>query len=262
VVVVAGDIADDGSGDTGTARVVQSIDPDVVLTAGDNAYPDGALSDYRSWYDPTWGAFKVKTRPSPGNHDYHTSGAPGYFDYFNGVGAQTGPAGDRGKGYYSFDLGSWHLIALNNYVPMSAGSAQETWLKADLAAHPGCTLAYWHEPRFTSGAEHADNTSTGPLWNDLYAAGADVVLNGHNHQYERFARQDPQGNADPAKGIREFVAGTGGTALYSFGTIQPNSEVRDDTSHGVLKLTLHASSYEWRFVPSDGALADSGSTAC
>jgi hypothetical protein len=262
VVAVAGDIADDGNGDSGTAQVVQRINPDRVLTVGDGAYPDGALADYKSWYDPTWGAFKAKTRPAPGNHDYHTSGAPGYFDYFDGAGVASGPAGDRGKGYYSFDLGSWHLIALNNYVPMSAGSAQETWLKADLAAHPGCTLAYWHEPRFTSGAEHANSTSTAPLWNDLYAAGADVVVNGHNHQYERFARQNPQGGADPANGIREFVAGTGGAGLYSFGTIQPNSEVRNGITHGVLKLTLHPSSYEWQFVPSDGTFADSGSTAC
>lgn len=263
-VAVAGDIADDGSGDTATSNLVVNLVPDLVLTAGDNAYQDGSLAQYQTYYDPTWGRFKSKTRPAPGNHEYHTSGAAGYFDYFNGVGATTGPAGTRGQGYYSFDVGAWHLIALNNYVSMSAGSAQEQWLKADLSQNTGrCTLAYWHEPRFTSGAEHSNNTSVGPLWNDLYAAGADLVLNGHNHQYERFAPQDPSGNADATKGIREFVVGTGGAGLYAFGTPQPNSEVRDATANGVLELTLHQGSYDWSFVPVAGeSFTDSGTAAC
>jgi len=262
VVTIAGDIADDGSGDAGTAQVVTAINPDKVLTAGDNAYPDGTLGDYQTWYEPTWGAFKAKTRPAPGNHDYHTSGAAGYFDYFNGLGVQTGPAGTRGQGYYSFDVGTWHLIALNNYVSMAAGSAQEQWLRTDLASHTGqCTLAYWHEPRFTSGAEHSNNTETAPFWADLYTAHADVVINGHNHQYERFARQSPSGVADSA-GIREFVVGTGGAGLYAFGTTQPNSEVRNSTTHGALKLTLHSGSYDWSFQPSDGTFTDSGTTGC
>jgi hypothetical protein len=266
VVTIAGDISggDAGTHDTATSDVVLRIDPTVALTAGDNAYVDGTLSEYQSEYDPTWGRFKAKTRPAPGNHDYHTAGAPGYFDYFDGAGNSTGPAGTRGEGYYSFDVGSWHLVALNNYVPMGAGSAQEQWLKADLFQHAGhCTLAYWHEPRFTSGAEHSNNTSTGPLWDDLYAAGADVVVNGHNHQYERFARQNPQGFADPA-GIREFVVGTGGAGQYSFAASpQPNSEVRATNQWGVLKLTLRDGSYDWQFAPAAGStLSDSGSTAC
>jgi hypothetical protein len=263
-VVVAGDIADDGSGDSATSDLVVGLDPDVALTTGDNAYPDGALSDYQSYYAPTWGRFRAKTRPVPGNHEYHTAGAAGYFDYFNGAGVSDGPAGVRGRGYYSFDVGAWHLIALNNYVSMSAGSAQEQWLRQDLAANSGqCTLAYWHEPRFTSGAEHTNNTATGPLWQALYAAGADVVLNGHNHQYERFAPQDPNGSADPANGIREFVVGTGGAGLYAFATPQPNSEVRNATANGVLELTLHQDSYAWSFKPVAGAtFTDSGSSTC
>lgn len=265
VIAAAGDIADDGSGDTGTANLILGMNPDRVITMGDNAYPDGTLANYTSFYAPTWGAFKAKTRPSPGNHDYHTAGAPGYFDYYNGVGVQTGPAGTRGQGYYSFDVGAWHLIAINSEISTSAGSAQEQWLKADLAANSGkCTLAYWHEPRFTSGVDHNNDTSVAPLWDDLYAKGADIVLNGHNHQYERFARQNPQGVADP-NGIREFVVGTGGTLIYNaFATpLQPNSEVHNGTSHGVLKLTLHATSYDWSFVKSDGTFAgDTGSTPC
>lgn len=262
-MAIAGDIADDGSGDTATSDLILKLNPTTVLTAGDNAYPDGAISDFRTWFDPTWGRFKNKIRPAVGNHEYHQVGASGYFDYFDGTGAATGPAGDRDKGYYSFDVGGWHLIALNNYVSMSAGSAQEQWLKADLAAHPTCTLAYWHEPRFTSGLEHGNNTSTGPLWNDLYAAGADVVVNGHNHQYERFAPQNPQGQLDTAKGVREFVAGTGGAGLYAFGTVQPNSEVRNDTANGVLKFTLHNGSYDWKFEPAGGAtFTDAGSGTC
>jgi hypothetical protein len=264
VVVAAGDIAGDGSGDTATAAVVSAINPDRVLTTGDNTYPDGALSDYQKWYAPTWGSFLSKTRPVPGNHDYHISGAAGYFDYFNGVGVNDGPAGQRGKGYYSFNLGSWHLIALNNYVSMSAGSAQEQWLRADLSANAGkCTLAYWHAPRFTSGEEHSNSTSTTPLWNALYAAGADVVLNGHNHQYERFAPQTPTGAANP-NGIRQFVVGTGGGGLYPFATTpQPNSEVRDYSSYGVLKLTLRPGGYEWAFVSvAGGKFSDSGSGKC
>jgi acid phosphatase type 7 len=154
------------------------------------------------------------------------------------------------------------MVALNNYVGSSTGSAQEQWLKADLAAtNKSCIAAYWHEPRFTSGSEHGNNTAAGPLWDDLYAAHADLVLNGHDHQYERFALQNPSGAAD-SNGIREFVVGTGGASVYPFGTIQPNSQIRDATSHGVLKLTLHAGSYDWDFRPSDGTFTDSGTTAC
>lgn len=262
VAAVAGDIAHGNGAARGTAHVVQSIDPDLVLTTGDNAYPNGSLDDYAGFYEPTWGAFKAKTRPSPGNHDYQTPGASGYFDYFNGVGNTSGPAGAPGQGYYSYDIGSWHLVALNNYVDMSAGSAQEQWLKGDLAATTKpCIAAYWHAPRWSSSAVHAGNPATAPLVDDLYAARADIVLTGHNHQYERFGLQNPAGEAD-AQGIREFVVGTGGAPFYGFAEPQPHSRVRDHTSHGVLKLTLHANSYDWDFRPSDGAFTDAGSTAC
>jgi hypothetical protein len=262
VAAVAGDIANGDRAAEGTARLVQSIDPDVVLTTGDNAYPNGSLDDYTRFYEPTWGAFTAKTRPSPGNHEYQTPGAAGYFDYFNGVGNASGPAGAPGQGYYSYDIGSWHMVALNNYVDMSAGSAQEQWLKGDLAATTKpCVAAYWHAPRWTSSAVHAGNPATGPLVDDLYAAHADLLLTGHNHQYERFELQNPTGGAD-AQGIREFVVGTGGAPFYPFGAPQPNSQVRDSTSHGVLKLTLHANSYDWDFRPSDGTFTDSGTTVC
>jgi acid phosphatase type 7 len=262
VVAVAGDIGVDSPAPKGTARVVESLNPDLVLTTGDNAYPNGTNDEFARFYAPTWGAFKAKTRPSPGNHDYNTPGAAGYFDYFNGAGRATGPAGARGEGYYSFDLGSWHLIALNNYVPTAMGSAQEQWLKADLAATTRpCIAAYWHAPRWTSSAVHRNNPDAAPLWDDLYAARADVVLNGHVHSYERFARQSPSGQAD-TNGIREFVVGTGGAGFYAFGQVQPNSLVRDASSHGVLELILHANSYHWNFRPSDGTFTDSGTTEC
>ena len=269
VVAIAGDIAggDAGPNDEATAKVVESIDPVVALTAGDNAYPDGTLANYMEpgSYADTWGRFKAKTRPVPGNHEYHDAAqqAPGYFDYFNGVGNTTGPAGERGKGYYSFDVGAWHLVALNSNISMSASSPQTQWLRQDLAANPGCTLAYWHHPRFTSGVHHSGSTWTKPIWDVLYEHGADVVVAGHNHNYERFAPQDPDGRADPVDGIREFVSGAGGAGLYGFSTTQPNSEVRNADTHGVLKLTLHRDRYDWQFVPVAGkTFTDTGSSRC
>ena len=256
VIAAAGDICGSPTDCAPTAALLGQINPTRVLTLGDNAYQDGSPSQYTSYYDPNWGKYKTKTSPAPGNHDYHTSGGAGYFGYF---GSQA-PAP-----YYSFDLGSWHLISLNGEVSVSTGSAQETWLKADLAAHPGqCTLAYWHEPRFSSGSVHGSDSSFDPFWRDLYAAGADVVLNGHEHNYERFAPQNPSGQTD-SKGIREFVVGTGGAdeGSYPFGTPVANSEVRKSTTHGVLKLTLHPGSYDWQFVPAAGSsFTDSGSGSC
>ena len=236
--------------------MLDQLAPDRVLTLGDHAYPDGTASQFAAFYDPNWGRHKAITKPVPGNHEYHTTGASGYFDYFGAV------AGERGKGYYSFDLGSWHLIAINSEISVSAGSVQDQWLRNDLATTTKpCILAYWHEPRFSSG-EHGGSTSVAPLWNALYAGRADVVLNGHDHDYERFALQNPSGQAD-GNGIREFVVGTGGVSHYTFGTPVPNSQVRDGTSFGVLKLTLHASSYDWKFVAEAGAsFTDSGSTSC
>src|SRR5215210_3967278 len=249
VVTAAGDIAGSATDGVPTGNLIKEIDPTAVLTLGDNAYEDGTLQQYTDYYDPGWGAFKPKTYPIPGNHDYHTPAGEGYFTYF-GARAQAE--------YYSYDLGSWHLIALNGELPHSAGSSQEVWLKGDLAANADkCTLAYWHEPRFTSGDVHGNDTSFDPFWEDLYAARADVVLNGHNHNYERFARQNPQGQADPA-GMREFVVGTGGESHYGFGAPQPNSEVRNGETFGVLKLTLHSGSYEFEFAPVAGQTFSDG----
>jgi acid phosphatase type 7 len=257
VLVGAGDIATSGSADSATANLLDGISG-TVFTAGDNAYPDGTTSNFNNYYHPTWGRHKARTRPSPGNHDYHVSGAAGYFNYF---GSNAGPSG---RGYYSYDLGNWHIVSLNSEISMSVGSAQETWLRNDLAASTKpCTLAYWHKPRWTSGANHSPTTATGPLVQALYDRNAEVIVSGHNHQYERFAPMNPSGAADSARGIREFVAGMGGAGLYGFGTIQPNSQARNNNTFGVLKLTLHANSYDWKFVPQAGkTYTDSGTTAC
>jgi len=262
VLIGAGDISNSGNGDTITAALINNVlaanQSAQVFTAGDNAYDSGTLTEYNTTYDPTWGAFKSATHPAPGNHEYNTSGATGYYGYFGAV------AGPSGRGYYSYDLGSWHVVSLNSEVAMSVGSAQETWLRSDLAASTKpCTLAYWHQPLYTSGANHAPNPATRPLFQALYDANADVVVTGHNHQYERFAPMNATGGLDATRGIREFVAGMGGASHYSFGTIQPNSEARNSDTYGVLKFTLHANSYDWQFVPEAGkTYADSGTTSC
>ena len=259
VFVGAGDIADcSGSGDEATAALLDNI-AGTVFTAGDNVYPDGTDAQFTQCYDPSWGRHKARTRPTPGNHDYHTSGASGYYGYFGSL------AGPSGQGYYSYDLGAWHLISLNSNASMSAGSAQETWLRQDLAASTKqCTIAYWHHPRFSSGTQHGSLSSAEPLWQALYDAGADIVISGHEHNYERFAPQTPTGTADPTRGIREFVVGTGGESHYNDqGTPLPNSELFNGTTFGVLKLTLSAGSYTWQFIPvSGGTFTDSGSGSC
>ncbi|MGH3065593.1 MAG: metallophosphoesterase [Gaiellaceae bacterium] len=252
VVAVAGDIAGDGSGDDETASLLDRIAPSVVLTTGDNAYPDGALSQFQSYYAPTWGRHRVRTRPSPGNHDYHTEGASGYFTYF---GARA-PAP-----YYSFDLGSWHLISLNSEISMSAGSEQHSWLERDLAAsNAPCTLAFWHKPRFTSG-KYDDFTSTTPMWRLLYAVGAEVVLNGHDHNYQRYGLLTPDGTPAPEGGIREFVVGTGGRGLYELSG-DKRREAAQARVLGVLQLTLRPARYDWSFVPVSGGYSDTGSGTC
>jgi hypothetical protein len=243
-----------------------------VLAIGDLAYEDGTLAKFNSSFDPTWGPFKSLMRPIPGNHEYlervpnttTPTNAGGYYDYFGAL------AGDRTKGYYSYDIGSWHLIALNGECSYVGGcgvnSPQETWLRQDLVAHPNaCTLAYWHEPKFSSGTAAVGNTSTyQTFWDDLYAAKAEVILGGHIHNYERFAKQNPQGGADPVNGVREFVVGTGGKSLVAFAsTPLPNSEVRDAATYGVLKMTLHNGSYSWNFAPEAGkTFTDSGTESC
>ena len=257
VLVGAGDIAscayDD---DAATAKLLDAI-RGVVFTAGDDVYPSGSADQFALCYQQTWGRHRPRTRPAPGNHDYATFGASAYYHYFGPV------AGDSGLGYFSYDLGGWHLISLNSNISMTAGSAQEQWLRSDLSLHPApCTLAYWHHPRFSSG-EHGSSTAPQPLWQALYDANADVVISGHDHTYERFAPQTPDGLLDTARGIREFVVGTGGAEFYQFPSIRPNSEVRQNTTHGVIKLTLRAHGYDWEFVPvAGGTFRDSGSAKC
>jgi acid phosphatase type 7 len=239
-----------------------------ILTLGDDQYESGSYSQFLQSYGPTWGRFTNITHPTPGNHEYYTNGASGYFDYFDGVGVATGIAGDRSQGYYSYDLGSWHLIALNSNCAAiggcGIGSAEERWLLSDLAAHSAarCTLAYWHHPLFTSGPE-TGGAAMQQIFTDLYSANADLVLNGHEHQYERFGPQNQSGAADPTRGIREFVVGTGGLNLFGFNTIAANSEVRNSNTYGILSLTLHPTSYDWKFVPvAGGSFTDSGSSSC
>jgi hypothetical protein len=295
VFVGAGDIAGCGAartGDQATAKLLHNIvdtasSPTTVFTTGDNAYDKGTLLEYNTCYgpqtttDPNWGEFKAITKPSPGNHEYETAGASGYFDYFSATpsapvpNTTANPGLTPGKGYYSYDLGSWHIISLNSNCSFvdggvagngcAAGSDQERWLRADLAAHSNaCTLAYWHHPLFSSGSTSGGNSKMKAFWEALYAAKADVVLNGHVHNYEHFFPQTPSGKKDLEQGIREFVVGTGGYSLNAF-KISPltNTKVRDASANGVLKLTLHPTGYDWEFVPEAGkTFSDSGSDTC
>jgi len=231
-----------------------------VLPLGDNQYNSGSLSQFNAVYDPTWGRVKSISRPVVGNHEYGTSGASGHFTYYGSL------AGDPSKGYYSYDVGAWHLIALNSNctrVACDVGSAQEQWLRSDLSAHPAaCTLAYTHHARWSSGHD-GDNVFVQPLWQALYDGGAELLLSGHSHNYERFAPQNATGGADNASGIRQFVVGTGGAFFTGVGSAHPNSQVRNNNTFGILKLTLRSTGYDWQFVPEAGAtFADSGSTAC
>jgi hypothetical protein len=264
VLVGAGDIAscDDLAGAEATAKLIEGI-PGTVFAAGDLAYPDGSDEQFAKCYGPTWGRFKDRTRPAPGNHEYHNGGASAYSRYFGAA------AGDPKKAYYSYDLGTWHIIVLNSECAQVGGcdaaSPQGQWLKQDLAEHhAACTLAYFHKPLFSSGLAHGNDSEMKPAWSLLYAAGADAVINGHDHDYERFASQDPEGKADSKRGIREFVVGTGGKNSHRvFALPKPNSEVRNADTFGVLKLTLHASSYDWEFVPEAGKnFHDSGKGQC
>jgi hypothetical protein len=262
LLVGAGDIADcrDLSGAEATAKLLDKI-PGTVFAAGDLAYPDGSEENFEC-YDKTWGRAKSRTRPAPGNHEFHAAGATPYFDYFGAA------AGDPKTGYYSYELGTWHIVVLNSECKdvggCEAGSPQEKWLRADLASHPvACTLAYWHKPLFSSGGAHGNDLTVKPLWDALYEANADVVIGGHDHDYERFAPQTPDGKPDAARGIREFVVGTGGKNHRPFREPKPNSEVRDATAFGVLKLTLKAKGYDWQFIPEEGkTFTDSGSGTC
>lgn len=269
----------------GTARLIESLNPDGVAIPGDIQYEHGSLPDFMASFDPTWGAFKAKIFPAAGNHEYYTPGGAGYYDYFNGVGRPTGPAGDRDKGYYSADLGRWHLITLNSNcgfdpyaptpisVPCNTGSPQERWLRADLQAHRHqCIVAQWHHPLYSSGPNGVmdpNDEATRPFWRDLYAYHATLVLNGHDHNYERFAPQNADAQLDPRHGVREFVVGTGGKSLFEPKSAAPNSEVFNNNTFGVMVLTLRPSGYDWRFVaeplssnPGNGTFTDQGSARC
>ncbi|MFL5720760.1 MAG: metallophosphoesterase family protein [Chloroflexota bacterium] len=260
VLTGAGDIASCSSGaDKKTAALVDAI-PGTVFTAGDNAYENGSVKDYRECYDPAWGRVKDRTRPSAGNHDWQTNDLRGYLDYFGDA------AAPDGKSWYSYDLGAWHVIVLDSNCSKvdgcGADSAQGRWLAADLKASSSlCTLAIWHHPRFSSGI-HGNAKSVDPFWRALYAAGADLIVNGHDHDYERFAPQDPSGHEDRERGIREFVVGTGGAEQRPFVTSRANSELRSTGTFGIIRLDLHRASYDWQFIPTSGDFGDSGTGPC
>ena len=266
-IYAAGDIAEckkTKPADTGAAQTAALInaalgaDQDAaILSMGDNVYPAGSAPEFRDCYAPTWGSFKARTYPAPGNHEYYTAGATGYFDYF---GAAAGP-GQRG--YYSFDLGQWHLLSLNSNLKAEQHQAQLAWLKADLAQHKTrCALAYWHHPLYSSGG-HGNNDHMRDVWQVLQAADVEVVLAGHDHDYERFAPQDDQGQRDDTHGIREIVVGTGGAELEGFLLPRFHREAANDATHGVLKMILKPSGYEWEFLPvGGGRFTDRGAALC
>ena len=269
MLLAAGDIASCGrEGDEATAKVI-ARESGTVAPLGDNAYESGTAQEYSQCYGPTWGKFKSRTRPAIGGHEYNrpgttqeTANGSGYFNYF---GAAAGP---RGKAYYSYDLGAWHVVVINSVCHKvggcERGSPQWQWLRADLAKNKNtCTLAYWHHPLFSSGTIHGGTEIMQPIWQLLYDRGAELVLNGEEHNYERFAPQTPNGQPDYQRGIREFVVGTGGRLHYPFGKPLETSLVRNNDTYGVLKLTLHPSSYEWKFLPVAGkSFSDSGGADC
>lgn len=277
LIAAAGDIACGSASVAGAANCKQmetselliEARPSAILALGDDQYETGAYQDFLRYYDVSWGRLKPITRPAPGNHEYETSGASGYFDYFAGIGRSTSEVtGARGEGWYSFNVGTWHLISLNSNCSFVGGcgatSRQLAWLRADLQANRAatCTLAYWHHPRFSTGKSRSDTTYQ-PIWEALFEAGADVVLVGHDHGYERFAPMNAAGQVDRARGIREFVVGTGGHSFQPFGATLANSEVRNNETFGVIKMRLRAGSYEWVFQPiPGGTFTDSGSDTC
>lgn len=290
IVMAAGDIACDplstsfnaGNGTTGNCRakavadVITAQNPAAVLLLGDNQYYCGSLAAYQNSYDLSWGAFKAKTHPSVGNHEYiidggtdpthatgcntTNAGAAGYFNYFGAA------AGEPAKGYYSYDIGSWHVLVINSNCSDAGGcgttSSQYLWVKQELTTHTNaCTLAYWHIPVYSSGGRSSINAQK--IYQLLYDYNADLVLAGHDHTYERFAPQDGLGNRDDVRGIREFIVGTGGSNHTTLAALQPNSEVFNETTYGALKLTLHNNSYDWQFLPEAGkTFTDSGTTMC
>ena len=271
-LLAAGDIATcDSHSDTATAELLDGRSG-TVAALGDTVYESGTRREFKRCYDPTWGQHKQRTRPAAGNHEYKTAGAAGYFDYF---GRRAGP---RGKGYYSYELGDWHVVVLNSQLDSGkAQKDQEAWLKKDLAANRGtkCTLAYWHHPHYSSGhnaivAEEAEVSvelyepeAVKRYFQLLYDEGAEIVLSGHKHNYERFAPQDANGNLDAENGVRQFVVGTGGRSTGGFDRIRKNSESRNGDTFGILDLTLRSDGYDWEFVPVAGkTFTDTGSGSC
>src|SRR5467141_4184615 len=257
LLIGAGDIARcDRTNDEATGLLLDNYPGATVFTAGDNINGNATLTNFNNCYGPSWGRNKARTRPAVGNNDYKTANAAGFNQYFGAAG------GDLGKYYYSYDLGAWHVMVLNDQITMTAGSPQEQWLRAELLANTKkCTLAYWHRPRFSSTGTN-NLAAVRPLWDALYAYNADVVVNANYAVFERFAPLSPTAVADP-HGIREFIVGTGGLNLQIPGTARPNSQVRNGTTYGVLKFVLDTASYAWEFVPvAGGTFTDAGSTAC
>ncbi len=258
ILLAAGDISTcDWEEDEYTARILDDR-PGTVAALGDNVQRDGLMEEFTDCYDPTWGRHKDRTKPTPGNHEYHTPDAEPYFEYFGDA------AGTPGEGYYSYELGEWQVIVLNSNIDMEPGSPQETWLREELEASDAtCTVAYFHHSRFSSSTGHGGSSRVAPAWDALYEHGADLVLNGHEHIYERFAPQNPEGEEDLEYGIRQFTVSTGGARFRRIGEIAPNSEVRGTEAHGVLQVTLYPDRYEWTFLAIDGQVfSDSGSTEC
>jgi hypothetical protein len=255
VLVGAADIADCGPGAEATARLLDEI-PGTVFVAGDLAYPHGSAKDFSDCYEPTWGRHRARTRAVPGNHEYESQGARPFFDYF---GPNAGPAG---LGFYAFRLNAWKVLALNSEIDVRPGSPQMQWLRSELVNQPvNCTIAFWHRPLYSSGPNRP-NTDMREMFRVLHEFGTEIVLVGHEHLYERFAPQDADGRADPARGVRQFIVGTGGVPHYTAIDRQPNSEVAESVS-GVLKLTLAPGRYFWEFVSVRGStFRDEGAGTC
>lgn len=257
-VLIAGDIAQyDSPGTQLTAHLIKGLPNYLVLAAGDLAYPNGTPEEFARFYEPSWGAFKSRTYPVPGNHDFRTAGASGYFNYFGER------AGDPTKGYYSFNLGQWHILMLNSNRELEPGSKQLAWLAADLRQHKQqCVLAIWHHPRFSS-SKHGNDPRTQALWTTLYQHGVSVQVAAHDHTYERFAAMNDKGERDDEHGIHAFIAGTGGARLYPLKHRHPLSQVWQGDTWGVLKLTLRPQSFDWEFLPVAGkTFKDAGSAQC
>jgi len=267
LLFAAGDIAQCGkraAEESGAARTAALIGARIrpgmryaVLALGDTSYPYGLPSEYANCYEPTWGRFKANTFPAPGNHEYYVPSAYGYYNYFGDA------AGPERRGYYSFDIGRWHIVSINSLLQSDENARQLAWLDNDLKRHKSsCILAFWHHPLFSSGG-HGNNPRMQDAWRILQAAHADVVLNGHDHNYERFSPQDANGNRDADNGIREFIVGTGGARLTPFVWSSDNTEVIDHSTHGVLKMRLRDGGYDWEFLPvGEAGFSDSGTATC